>query len=146
AKGGNVTTDLARRLRREASLPERATWRLLAPLRRKGVNFRRQVQIGACYVDFACHQPAIAIEIDGRTHDGHLAQSNDAVRDDNLRGRGYRVLRFGSDDVLRNVNGVFLTVEAALAERSASAAPPAQAPLGLRTSSATLPARGRAAP
>lgn len=103
--------------------PERAMWRLLAEFRRRGFNFRRQVHLGAYYADFACHDPSIVIEVDGATHGHDLAQSNDAVRDDYFRGRGYRVLRFWNGDVLRNPEGVFLAIEAELASISQRGAP-----------------------
>ena len=138
-----MSTELARKLRREASVPERAMWNILREFRRRGVHFRRQVQIGTYYTDFACHRPAIVIEVDGSTHGSNLAQSNDAVRDDYLRGRGYRVLRFLSNDVTRNANGVFLAIEALLTENDRRVAPPTRAPLGrVAPSCATLPANG----
>ncbi len=124
-------------------MPERAMWNILREFRRRGLHFRRQVQIGTYYVDFACHRPAIVIEVDGSTHGSELAHSNDEVRDDYLRGRGYLVLRFWSNDVTRNANGVFLAIEAVLAEDARCAAPPTLAPLGrVAPSSATLPASG----
>jgi very-short-patch-repair endonuclease len=99
-------------------------WRILFSLRRSGFNFRRQVLIGDYYVDFACHRPAIVIEIDGDTHADDRAQSNDAVRDDYLSGRGYRVLRFWNNDVMHNADGVYAVIAEALDGGSRSAAPP----------------------
>jgi very-short-patch-repair endonuclease len=137
-----VSTDLARKLRREASPPERAVWRLLGQFRRRGINLRRQVQIGAYYADFACHDAAVVIEVDGSSHDSELAQSNDAVRDDYFRGRGYRVLRFTNSDALSNPEAIFIAIEVALTEPPQRASPPTRSALGLRPSSATLPATG----
>jgi very-short-patch-repair endonuclease len=79
-------------------------WRILRSFR--DVHFRRQVQIGSCYVDFACLKPSLVVEVDGDSHATELALSNDAVRDDYLRGRGFRVLRFGNRDALYNPAGV----------------------------------------
>lgn len=118
-------------------------WHVLREFRARGFHFRRQVQIGSYYVDFVIHRPAIVIEVDGYSHGTEIAQSNDALRDDYLRGRGYRVLRISNEDVLKNRNGVFLAVEALLAESSGPAPPPTLAPLGrVAPSSATLPASG----
>ena len=61
-----MSTDLARKLRRDPPEPERRMWAILFPLRRQGYNFRRQAQIGAYYADFACRHPAMVIEVDGR--------------------------------------------------------------------------------
>lgn len=119
-----MSTELARKLRRNPPEPERRMWAILHPLRRQGYNFRRQAQIGAYYADFACRHPAMVIEVDGETHTTDLAQSNDATRDDYFAGRGYRVLRFWNNDVMENAEGVYLTIAAALAEMSSLAAPP----------------------
>lgn len=93
-------------------------WSILRELRRGGVHFRRQVNIGSYYADFACHQPGLVIEVDGATHGGDAAQSSDAARDDYFRGRGYRVLRFWNGDVLRNPDGVLRVVRDELAQIS----------------------------
>ncbi|WP_421760502.1 endonuclease domain-containing protein [Devosia sp.] len=83
---------LAQKLRLQSTAPERRLWRLLFPFRTDGFHFRKQQQIGAYVVDFACLHAGLIIEVDGETHGGEIAQSNDAVRDDYLRGRGFHVL------------------------------------------------------
>ena len=103
-------------------------WRILHAFRQQGYHFRRQVEIGTYFVDFACHRPALVIEVDGGTHTVEPQQTNDAVRDDYLRGRGYRVLRFWNNDVMGNPDGVHTVVEAELVERSGAASLPALDP------------------
>jgi len=103
-------------------------WRILYPLRQQGLNFRRQAQIGAYYVDFACHKPAVVIEVDGDTHGTDQAQANDGVRDDYLGGRGYRVLRFWNNDVMENAEDVYDLIVAALNEISVRVDPPTPDP------------------
>ncbi len=103
-------------------------WRILKGFRQGGVHFRRQVHIGSYYVDLACFQPSLAIEVDGSTHGHQIAQSNDALRDDYLRGRGFRVLRFWNGDVLRNPEGVFQAVALELAGMPTPTSPPTPAP------------------
>ena len=119
-----MSTELARKLRRQFSPPEQAMWRILYPLRQQGFHFRRQVEIGTYYVDFACHRPAVVIEVDGESHANDRTASNDATRDDYLVGRGYRVLRFWNNEVMRNPDGVYALVGACLNERIAELAPP----------------------
>jgi very-short-patch-repair endonuclease len=149
-----LTTELARKLRRNPPEPERRMWAILHPLRRQGYNFRRQVEIGSYYADFACRQPALVIEVDGETHSTDLATTNDAVRDDYFTGRGYRVLRFWNNEVTHNAEGVYLTIVAALAEISSPTAPPTLDPSpqrgrestarpGANPSVASLPLAGR---
>ncbi len=101
-------------------------WKILRQF--DGTHFRRQVQIGTYYVDFACFSPSMVIEVDGGTHGSELIQSNDAVRDDYLRGRGFHVLRFWNNDVMRNPGSVYNDVERALAEVSSRGAPPTPDP------------------
>jgi very-short-patch-repair endonuclease len=103
-------------------------WRILKHFRESGVHFRRQVHIGTYYVDFACLNPSLAIEVDGSTHGHAVAQSNDAVRDDYLRGRGFRVLRVWNGDVLRNPESVHHMVALELADISRPASPPTPDP------------------
>jgi very-short-patch-repair endonuclease len=118
-------------------------WALLRPFRQNGVHFRRQVQIGSYYADFACHKPQVVIEMDGQTHGTEIARSNDEVRDDYFRSRGYRVLRFWNGDVFANPEGVAVAVAALLTEAAPIASPPTLAALGaFGSSSATLPADG----
>lgn len=136
-----MSTELVRKLRHSATPPERAMWNILRPLRQRGFNFRRQVEIGKYYVDFACHRPALVIEVDGDTHGSDAARSNDEVRDDYLVGRGYRVLRFWNREVMSASDGVYQVIEACLTEISASGAPPTLAPLGRSASKLRYPPR-----
>ena len=121
-------------------------WRLLHALRTNGYHFRKQVHLGAYYVDFACLHAKLVIEVDGITHDSGVARSNDALRDDYLRSRGFTVLRFFAYDVLDNPVGVGDMILAALAGRPKNhrgSSPPSLVPLARSArSSTTLPATG----
>jgi very-short-patch-repair endonuclease len=103
-------------------------WAIPYHFRQRGFRFRRQVNIGAYYADFACLTPAIVIEVDGATHATEQAQGNDALRDDYFRSRGFRVLRFWNIDVMGNRDGVYTLIELALAEGSNQSAPPTPDP------------------
>ncbi len=113
-------TELAKKLRRQSTPAERSFWRLLYPLRTNGWHFRKQVQLGSYYVDFACLHAGVIVEIDGETHGVELARNNDAVRDEYLAGRGFSVLRFSNRDVMGNPEGVYAMLVAALERRTAS--------------------------
>jgi very-short-patch-repair endonuclease len=130
-----MSIELTKKLRHNSTAPERRLWRLLYPFRTDGYHFRKQMQIGSYYVDFACLHAGLIIELDGETHGGEVARSNDAVRDDYLRGRGFHVLRLTNDDVMTNPEGVYTVISDILATRPTNqrASPP----------SPTLPARGR---
>ena len=55
-------------------------------------------------VDFYCHKAALVVEVDGDIHD--LQQEEDARREKALRELGLRIVRFGNDEVVRNVSAV----------------------------------------
>ncbi|WP_082531191.1 endonuclease domain-containing protein [Devosia sp. Root436] len=113
-----MATDLSRKLRRQATPAELNFWKLTQTWRQQGWHFRRQFQLGSYYVDFVCIAAGLVVEIDGDTNGTDLAISNDAVRDDYLRGRGFTVLRFSNQDVLTNAEGVFSRVAAHLEIRA----------------------------
>ena len=89
---------------------ERHLWRHLR-LYSLGVQFRRQVPIGAYVVDFACLRRRLIVELDGGQH---LLSPEDQSRDAWLQEHGFRVLRFWNHDVLGNVEGVLETIRAAV--------------------------------
>ena len=123
-----VSVERARELRSNASKPERRFWALLYSLRPAGHHFRRQVQTGPYYADFACHNQAPVIEIDGDTH--HLVgrEGYDIRRDAYLRSRGYLVLRLSNRDVMNNPEGVFEVVSGKLAALVGGSATPTPDP------------------
>jgi very-short-patch-repair endonuclease len=69
-----------------------------------GVHFRRQQVISGFIVDFYCHKAALVIEVDGDIHD--LQQEEDARREKVLREMGLRVVRFGNEEVMKNLSAV----------------------------------------
>ena len=77
-------------------------------------HFRRQVPLGPYYADFASHGARLVIEVDGSGHFTDAASTYDARRDAFLRAEGYRVLRVTTLDVLRNPDGVYAAVLAAV--------------------------------
>ena len=72
-------------------------------LKNLGFKFRRQAMMGSFIVDFICFEKKLIIEVDGGQHADNEA---DAIRDQWLTERGYRVLRFWNNDVLSNRDGV----------------------------------------
>jgi very-short-patch-repair endonuclease len=96
-------TPLARRLRREATFPERLLWSKIRA-NRLGCRFYRQRPIGAYVADFCAPTARLVIEVDGRSHDGRLLA--DLHREAALRAAGYAVLRFTNDEVLQGVDEV----------------------------------------
>jgi very-short-patch-repair endonuclease len=85
---------------------ERKLWRALRS-RSIGSKFRRQVPLGPYVVDFVCFESKIIVEVDGGQH---ATSATDPIRDQYFIGRGYRVLRFWNNDVLKNLEGVLTVI------------------------------------
>jgi very-short-patch-repair endonuclease len=92
---------------------ERKLWHYLRQRQLKGFHFRKQCPIGPFIADFACLKAKLIVEVDGGQHAG---SDNDKARDAWFAAHGYRTLRFWNNNVLANIEGVFLTITAALGE------------------------------
>ena len=69
-----------------------------------GVHFRRQQVIQGFIVDFYCHRVGLVIEVDGDIHD--LQKEEDERREKVLSEMGLRIVRFGNDEVVRDMSAV----------------------------------------
>ena len=96
---------LARRLRREMTLPEVPLWQHLRG-RPGGLKFRRQHPIEPYVADFYCREAALVIEIDGSAHQEPDRIKRDKCRDDSLRERGLSIVRIPAEDVMRDAAAV----------------------------------------
>ncbi|MGN6469835.1 MAG: endonuclease domain-containing protein [Rhizobiaceae bacterium] len=96
----------AKSMRRTMTDAELKLWNELRAHRLMGLGFRRQVPIGPYIVDFACPSYRLIVEIDGSQH-GEANQARvDAARTSYLKARGWTVLRFWNDDILRDIDNV----------------------------------------
>ena len=114
----------ARALRRNSTDAERFLWAALRGNRLNGASFRRQVPIENYIADFVCHAAKLVIELDGGQHFSDQAERRDAARSAVIEARGFKVLRFGNNDVMTNRTGVLETIAAAVAERAPTLALP----------------------
>jgi very-short-patch-repair endonuclease len=105
----------AKTLRRDMTEAEDRLWRELRGRRLDGIKFRRQVPIGRFVADFICADALLIVEIDGSQHADSV---HDRERDAELKRRGFRVLRFWNDDVLREMNSVCDTIIAYVRDTS----------------------------
>jgi very-short-patch-repair endonuclease len=118
----------AKQLRRVMTRAETLLWRHLKAHRLARLSFRRQSPIGNYIADFVAHSCKLIVEVDGESHDFEERIRHDEKRDEWFASRGYRVLRFTNDDVLKNLEGVAL----AILQAAEQASPP----------SLTLPRKG----
>ncbi len=115
AGGGGVRqrlrpeVSLARKLRRRMTLPEVMLWQQLrgSP---GGVRFRRQHPIGCYVADFFCASARLIIEVDGAVHSLEARPIRDFARDRFMNENGYRVMRIGAADIMRDVEAVAASI------------------------------------
>jgi very-short-patch-repair endonuclease len=75
-----VSTEPARRLRRNQTDAERLLWFRLRDRRLAGWKFKRQVPIDRFVVDFLCADAKLIVEPDGGQHDHNKARDADRTR------------------------------------------------------------------
>ncbi len=136
AGGGGVRqvrrpeVSLARKLRRTTTLPEAMLWRHLrgSP---DGVRFRRQHPIDCYVADFFCAKARLIVEVDGAVHSVEAHMSRDTGRDRYVSDNGYRVIRIGAAEILRDAGAVAASIvslaAAPLHHSPAASGPPSRA-------------------
>ncbi len=97
----------ARALRSGMTDSERALWSRLRQ-QQLGVKFRRQHPLGHYIADFACLAPKLIVELDGSQHAEQVAY--DERRDAFFASQGFKVLRFATDEPLKNIDGVLTVI------------------------------------
>ena len=107
------TIRIARRLRVNQTDAETVLWIRIRNRQIDEHKFVRQVPILGYICDFVCRERRLIVEVDGGQHNESAA---DAIRDRCLMDEGYRVLRFWNNDVLGNIEGVLMTIQAELSK------------------------------
>jgi very-short-patch-repair endonuclease len=112
--------EFARQLRHHMTESETRLWRHLRAHRLNGEKFRRQQPIGPYVVDFVHFGARLIVEADGGQH-------NDAPRDERrdawLQAQGFKVMRFWNNEIMNNLEGVLVSVMAAVTEAPLSPGP-----------------------
>ena len=91
-------------------------WARLKRMRADGFHFRRQAPFRGYFLDFVCFSLKLVIELDGWRHAEDEQAHHDNDRDAILRREGFTVLRFWNNALDRNIDGVMLSIEAALSQ------------------------------
>lgn len=100
--GADLADERARALKSAPTEGERALWQLLRKRQLAGHRFRRQVPIGPFFVDFACLERRVIIEVDGSIHESDEIHRRDLARDRWITEQRFRVLRLEDGEVLEN--------------------------------------------
>ncbi len=103
-------TDLAKKLRNNATYAEAVLWSKLRDKQIDGAKFRRQQPIDRFIVDFVSFEKRVIIEVDGGQH---VESVDDVERDAFLTKSGFTVLRFWNNEVLKNLDGVLEVIRKA---------------------------------
>jgi very-short-patch-repair endonuclease len=99
-------TALARKNRKNPTPAETRMWHEVLRMRQLAqYKFLRQKPIGRFVVDFYCAELRLVIEIDG--HDHAEKAGDDLERTRFLNGLGLRVIRYGNNEILGNIEGVY---------------------------------------
>lgn len=125
----------AKAFRKALTAPEARLWLYLKARKLRGLRFRKQHPIGPYILDFFCAEAALAVEVDGSSHDHPERAEHDRRRTVWLRGRGIRVVRVAARDVLGELEGVLGFIAGVCEERLPSASPPPSRRLRRRATS-----------
>ena len=102
----------AKQLHRNMTHAEVKLWARLRAHRLEGVHFRNQHAIGKYVVDFCAPGKKLIIELDGSQH---IEQEEyDKERTAYLESKGYKVIRFWNNDVMKDIDGVIRAIMLAL--------------------------------
>ncbi len=80
----------------------------------EGIKLRRQHPIGPYFADFASVSKGLVIEIDGDHHADQVEA--DARRTAVMEGLGWRVVRFGANEVVQNPEGIWSAIQCLINE------------------------------
>ena len=106
----------AKQLHRNLTPAEVRLWTRLRAHRVEGIDFRNQHAIGNYVVDFCAPSKKLIIEVDGSQH---LEQVQyDEERTKYLESRGYPVIRFWNQDVMKDIEFPYLLSNILFSERN----------------------------
>jgi len=105
----------AKELRRDMTPTEIKLHGHLRAHRMGGTHFRSQHAIGNYIVDFCAPRRKLIIELEGSQH--FEQQEYDEERSAFLKSKGYRILRFWNNDVMKDIDSVLTVIWSTLNEQ-----------------------------
>ena len=103
--------ELAKQLRKNATLSEVLLWKHLHQKKMKGYDFDRQKPMLEYIVDFYCKDLKLAIEIDGNSHHYEEAFKADLRRQTEIETYGVHFLRFTDQQIKHDLLNVLFEIE-----------------------------------
>ncbi len=104
----------ARVLRKDMPEAEHRLWYFLRRKQLDGYQFRKQHPVGHYVVDFACVKENLIVEVDGATHGTDEEIAYDARRTRFLESKGWKIVRYGNEEVYKHVGEVVDDIHAHL--------------------------------
>src|SRR3989338_4840814 len=95
----------ARLLRKEDTKTERILWKTLRGTK-LGVRFRRQHPIDMYILDFYSPKSKLCVELDGSPHKMKENKEYDEIREEYLRIKGIKTLRFWNSEIEKDMDAV----------------------------------------
>ncbi len=105
-KGERKSRKYARDLRKDMTETEHKLWSYLRRKNLDGYRFRRQHIIGPFIADFVCVAEKLIIEVDGATHGEDNEIAYDARRTEFLETQGWKIIRYGNEEIYKNIDDV----------------------------------------
>jgi len=96
----------AKNLRHNQTDAEGLFWYYVRNKQLGGFRFKRQQIIDKYIVDFVCFEKKLIIELDGSQHGNNDIINRDKIRDDFLKLRGFKIIRFWNDEIFQNCSEV----------------------------------------
>jgi very-short-patch-repair endonuclease len=104
-----ILKQYARENRRNMTMAERLLWNELRA-NRIGLKFYRQYIIRNYIVDFVCLSCKLIIEVDGCYHSEPQQEFDDGLRQKDLEGIGFHILRFTNEQVEFDTKSVIQSI------------------------------------
>ncbi len=97
-----IKKQFARLLRKDSTNAELLVWNALRNRKFNNLKFRRQHEINGFIIDFYCHELRVAIEIDGKIHEGQ--KDYDQLRQEMIENENITFIRITNEDIMKDIN------------------------------------------
>ncbi len=128
-----MSTEHARRLRRNMTAAERKLWSMVRDKQIAGLRFRRKEPIGPYYADFYCAKARLVVEFESTIHTPDAQREHERARW--FESQKIRILRISDLEFARNPQAVVDAIRRAVT-------PPGFAEAETAYRAASLPSRG----
>lgn len=103
----------ARHLRQEDTKAEKILWKILRGSK-LGVKWRRQHPIDMYILDFYSPQINLCIELDGSVHNIKENKEYDKIRDEYLKNKNIKIIRFWNSEIENNIDAVLEKIKSTM--------------------------------